>query len=382
MPPTPVWMTLTRTSGCWIFASSADERLDRALHVALEDDVQLLDGAFLHLLEERLERDAALGALGKLLAAKPLGALLGEVLRLALMLDDAAQLAGRRRAIEAEDLHRIARAGLLDLLAAIVVERAHLAGSVARDDRVTDTERATLNQHRRDRTAPDVEARLDDRPGGGRLRVRAQVELRVGDEQDAVEEVVEVRLLLRGHLGELRRPAPLLGLQALGGQLALDLVGVGVGDVDLVHRDDDRHVGGAGVRDRLARLRHHAVVRRDDEDGDVRHLRATGAHGGERLVTRGVEEGDLASVDVCLVGADVLGDASGLGGDHGGRADRIEQRGLAVIDVTHDRDHRRSGREVLLAVVHDLRFVVVGGVLDHDLALDLAGDQHDLLVGE
>ena len=46
-----------------------------------------------------------------------------------------------------------------------------------------------------------------------------------------------------------------------------------------------------------------------------------------------------------------------------------------MIDVAHDRDHRRPRREVLLTVVHDLRLVVVRGVLDHDLALDLAGDE-------
>ena len=53
-------------------------------------------------------------------------------------------------------------------------------------------------------------AQLDDESGCLRSWVRAQVELRVGDEKDALEEVVEVRLELRGHLRELRRPAPVL----------------------------------------------------------------------------------------------------------------------------------------------------------------------------
>ena len=46
--------------------------------------------------------------------------------------------------------------------------------------------------------------------------------------------------------------------------------------------------------------------------------------------------------DVDLVGADVLGDAAGLAGDHVGGADRVQQLGLAVVDVTHDRDDRRA----------------------------------------
>ena len=42
-----------------------------------------------------------------------------------------------------------------------------------------------------------------------------------------------------------------------------------------------------------------------------------------------------------LVGADVLGDPAGLAGDDVGVADLVEQRGLAVVDVAHDRDDRR-----------------------------------------
>ena len=73
-------------------------------------------------------------------------------------------------------------------------------------------------------------------------------------------------------------------------------VGVGVLAVDLVDRDDDRHLGRLGVVDRLDRLGHHAVVGRDDEDDDVGGLGAAGPHGGERLVARGVDEGDRPAV--------------------------------------------------------------------------------------
>ena len=177
--------------------------------------------------------------------------------------------------------------------------------------------------------------------------------------------------------------APVLGLEVLLRELALHPVDVRVGEVDLVDRDDDRHLGGARVRDRLLRLRHDAVVGGDDEDGDVGHLRAAGAHRGERLVARRVEEGDLAAVDVDLVGADVLRDAAGLGGDDARVADRVEQRRLAVVDVAHDRHDRRPRLERLLGVVERLRLLLlVGGVLDRDLALDLRRDQLDLLVAQ
>ena len=177
--------------------------------------------------------------------------------------------------------------------------------------------------------------------------------------------------------------APVLGLEALGGELRLDLVRIRVRQVDLVDRDDDRHLGRPRVGDGLLRLRHHAVVGCDDEDGDVGDLRAAGAHGGERLVARRVEEGDLPAVVVDLVGADVLGDAARLGRDDRALADRVEQRGLAVVDVAHDRHDRRPRLEILLGVLVGLRVdLLVGGVADDDLAARLGGEQLDGLVGE
>ena len=89
--------------------------------------------------------------------------------RLALVLDDAGVLAGRRRLVEAEDLDRRARARLLHLLAAEVEERAHLAPGVAGDDRVAHPQRAARDEHRRDGAAADVEAALDDRPEASAL---------------------------------------------------------------------------------------------------------------------------------------------------------------------------------------------------------------------
>ncbi len=165
--------------------------------------------------------------------------------------------------------------------------------------------------------------------------------------------------------------------------------------VDLVDRHHDRHVGRLRVVDRLHRLRHHAVVGGDHQDRDVGGLRAAGTHGGERLVTRGVDEGDrpyrAVEVDLDLVGADVLGDAAGLFLADVGLTDGVQQSGLAVVDVTHDGHHRRTGLEVFLAALvlavgeveglQQLAVLVLGG---HDLndVVHLAAEQLEGLVAD
>ncbi len=58
----------------------------------------------------------------------------------------------------------------------------------------------------------------------------------------------------------------------------------------------------------------------------------------------------------------MLGDASGFALGHVGGADGVQQAGLAVIDVAHDGDHRRTrdgGEHRLVVLLDGLRIVVL-----------------------
>jgi hypothetical protein len=84
---------------------------------------------------------------------------------------------------------------------------------------------------------------------------------------------------------------------------------------------------------------------------------------------------------MCCVIADVLRDPAGRTGDDLGLANRVEQRCLAVVDVAHDRDDRRTIDQVLLDVVEDrLDLDVVGGVDDLDFLLEFVGQHLDRIV--
>ena len=92
-----------------------------------------------------------------------------------------------------------------------------------------------------------------------------------------------------------------------------------------------------------------------------------------------------------LVGTDVLGDAAGLARDDVRLADRVEQSGLTVVDVTHDGHDRRTRDEHLLAALVLAELDVEGleqlAVLllradDLDDVVHLVGEQLQRLVGD
>ena len=225
-------------------------------------------------------------------------------------------------------------------------------------------------------TGPRPGSSLDSTttPDAGAFAVGLEL-LELGDDEQRVEQVLEADLRLRGDVDELDLAAPLRRLQAARRHLGAHPGRVRALLVDLVDRDDDRHVGGLRVVDRLVGLRLHAVVGGDDDDRDVRHAGAAGAHRGEGLVAGRVEERHELLVVVHLVGADVLRDAAGLALDDLGRADRVQQRRLAVVDVAHDRDDRRAVGEVLVGVLEDgLGVDLVGRVDDLDLLAELLGE--------
>ncbi len=89
---------------------------------------------------------------------------------------------------------------------------------------------------------------------------------------------------------------------------------------------------------RLDSLRHHAIISSHHEDDYVSRLGTASTHGGKRRVARSIQEGDVAIVVFDMVSTDVLGDTPSLAGSNLGATDIIQQRGLTMVNVTHDGD--------------------------------------------
>ena len=183
------------------------QRLDGALHVGLHDEVQVGLLALLDAAEQVVQVHVRLGLL--LGQAGTQRAFLGQLAGIALVLEHAELVAGDRNAVQAQNLDRVGRSCAVDMLAARVHQRADASVGRAGDNGVARMQRAALHEHGGHGTAALVEVGLDDEAGGQGIGVRAQFE-HVGLQQDGLEQVVDVQLLLSGHVDEhvLCRPNP------------------------------------------------------------------------------------------------------------------------------------------------------------------------------
>src|SRR5690606_21995881 len=136
------------------------DRLHRALHVALDDERELLLPGLFELLHHLLERTRRAGAAQRL--APLADAVVGDLAGPRLVLDDGDLIARLGSRVETEDLDRHRRPGAFHVLALVVDQRPHAAPRRAGNDDVADVQRAALDEHRAHRATPALELRLDD----------------------------------------------------------------------------------------------------------------------------------------------------------------------------------------------------------------------------
>src|ERR1700688_3352176 len=93
-----------------------------------------------------------------------------------------------------------------------------------------------------------------------------------------------------------------------------------------------------GVIDGFGRLRHDAIIGSDNEHNNVGYISAARAHGGEGGVARCVDESKHRAIMIDAVSADVLRDSTRFTGRYARLANRVHERGLAMIDMSHEGD--------------------------------------------
>ena len=233
------------------------QRLGAALHVGLDDEVQLLHLALLKLGEQALERDLLVELVGVVLDL--LLALLDELARHAFVGDDAEFVAGRGDLGKAGDLDRDGRARFLDLRALVVRHDTHAAHSRARNDKVGLTQRAVLDKQRRNRAAVLIQTRFKNAALARTVRVGLEF-FHLSGQNDRLKQFVNACARLGRDLTNLCFAAPFSRCQTVLGQLGQDAVGVCTVLIHLIDSYNDGNFGRLGVIDGLDGLRHNAAA--------------------------------------------------------------------------------------------------------------------------
>ena len=220
-------------------------------------------------------------------------------------------------------------------------------------------ERTVLNEYRRNGTETLFQARLYDYTLCSAVRVCFQL-FHLGNEKNVFKKIVYTGLFKSGNGNAHNVAAPFLGNKVVFRQLLLDPFGICAGLIHFVYRNYYRNTCRFCVIDCFNRLRHDTVIRRNDEDCDISRLCASRSHSGERFVTGGIKEGDIFIADFYPVSTDGLRDSACLACRNVCVADGIEKRRLAVVNVTHNADDRRtlhkSFRGVLCVLGKELFF--------------------------
>ena len=252
------------------------DRLERAGHVGLQDQVELHGLTLLHPLEHVLEADRNAHAACQRLGLQPVRALVGEMARLAVALDHAHRLARVGHAVEAEHLDRLAGSRLLDA-----------AGPGSRASRARGPSGRRPRARRRSAACRAGPATVTTGPRPGSSRDSITVPLAgaswfaFSSSTSATSRIMSSRLsrpslVFADTSQKIVSPPQSSGVRPCAGQLAAHALRLRALLVDLVDGDHHRHAGGLGVVDRLGRLRHHAVVGRDHDHRDVGHLARRG----------------------------------------------------------------------------------------------------------
>ena len=247
-----------------------------------------------------------------------------DLTRLLLSLQYIKCITGLRSTIQTEDQYRLGRTGLLHPLITLVEHRLDTSLMSSRQNDISHLQRTVLHQYGRYIATSLVQRRLDDRTNRTFFRIRFQIQ-QVGLQQDLLQQLLDTDTFLSGDLLTLVLTPPVFHQVIHIRQLLLDLLRISMWFIHLIDSKHNRYTRRHCMVDGLLCLRHHVIIRRYNNNRNIRYFRATGTHSGKRLMTRSIQERDTAAIlQLHVVGSDMLRDTTGLTGDYVRATDIIQ----------------------------------------------------------
>ena len=251
--------------------------------------------------------------------------------------------------VKTEQLNRCCRSCCGNLLTILVKHSLHTTCICSREYNIAYTQSTVLYKHRCNISTTLVECRFDNSTLCALVRICLQVE-KLSLEEYLLKQFVKVKTLLCRYILTLVLTTPILNKVVHICQLLLNALNISCRLINLIDCKYHRYTRCLCVVDSLDSLRHHAVIGCNDNNSHIGNLCTTSTHSGKCLVTRGVKEGNLLTIQLNRVSTDVLSDTSSLACDNIGLTDIVEQRSLTVIDMTHNCYNRWAWEQILCII--------------------------------
>ena len=202
------------------------------LNVRLDDQIEFLQGAFLHLGEQIVQVHAHPGLFDQLFLMLCLvGGREGLGSLIAVMGDNDFARAGNVG--KSQDLDRAGRAGFFDPASLIIDHGTDLTGAGARGNKVAYMQCTLLDQDVGDGPAALIQLGFEDKASGQTFGIGLELQ-DIRCQQDGLEQVFNAFAGLGGYRNKFCGSAPVCGDQLIVGHFLFDLFNIGVRLINLV----------------------------------------------------------------------------------------------------------------------------------------------------
>ena len=269
---------------------------------------------------------------------------------IALILKHTEFVASGGNRIQTKDLNWISRLSGIYVGTTRIDKRTNFTIRGTCNNHITRVQRTAIDEHGGYRASTLVKVGFDNKTRGRSIRVGLKLK-HISLKKDGFEQVVNMQALLSRNINEHVLATPLFGDNTVFRKLLTNAIGRSPRLIDFVNRNNDRNIGSLSVIDSLNSLGHNAVICRNHQNNNVSYLSTASTHSSECFVTRSINEGDLTSVDINNRSTDVLSDAARLALGNASLTDCVKKRCFAVVNMTHNRNDRRTRQKVILRIV-------------------------------
>ena len=257
---------------------------------------------------------------------------------------------GSRSTVQSQNQCRFSRTRFFDTLITFIEHSLHTTIASSGQYDISDFQSTVRYQYRSYITTSLVKWRLDNRSRSVTVRVCLQVE-HFGFQQYLFQQIFHSHTFLGRDILWLILTTPFFNKVIHSSQFFFNLIRICSRFIHLIDSKHNRYTRRHCMVDGLLCLRHHVIIRRYNNNRNIRYFRTTGTHSGKRLMSRSIKECNTATVfQLHIVCTDMLCDTSGFTGNHIRLTDIVKQWSLTMVNMSHYSNNRSTRLQIFRSI--------------------------------